>query len=154
MLARGRGLGGVAILVTSLACLVGCARDDQDPDGAAELFERIDGSYQNWTRPAHWEGRRESGPHSDEVDLFVNPVVASAITAAKPIDTWPIGSILVLDEWDDDKPSAVAAMEKREDGWFWAEWLPGGESLYSGKPQLCIECHSAGDDFVRSIVLP
>lgn len=142
------------VFLATLLSTVGCARDDQDPEGARELFDRIEGRYSSWVRPVRWEGRRESGPHSDEIDLFVNPVVANAIVAGSSLEAWPVGSILVIDEWDDDKPSAVAAMEKRDDGWFWAEWLPDGESLYSGKPSLCIECHSAGNDFVRSLALP
>ena len=46
-------------------------------------------------------------------------------------------------------------MEKRADGsWFWAEYTADGDSLYSGRPDICVGCHALGDDFIRAFDLP
>jgi hypothetical protein len=46
-------------------------------------------------------------------------------------------------------------MEKRGSAWFWAEYDgPTGEPLYSGSPDLCVDCHASGDDLVRAFSLP
>ena len=48
----------------------------------------------------------------------------------------------------------VAVMEKRDDGWFYAEFDGEGEADYSGKPAVCTDCHESGDDYVRAFSLP
>ena len=58
------------------------------------------------------------------------------------------------DAHDDDELDIVAAMEKREGTWFWAEWDADGESIYSGDPDTCTGCHQSGADMVRAFGLP
>jgi hypothetical protein len=141
--------------VVALA-LTSCG-DDQDPEGAADLLQRMrDDGYQSWARaPGYSERRATNAPHGDQVDIFVNQVVADAL-AGSAIDEWPVGSIVAKDGYDDDGSlSLVAAMEKREDGWYWAEWDgESDESLYSGKPAICIDCHASGSDYVRAFGRP
>jgi len=45
-------------------------------------------------------------------------------------------------------------MEKRRDGWFWAEFDDDGEPKFSGRPSKCTDCHASGSDFVRAFSLP
>ena len=67
-----------------------------------------------------------------------------------------MGSIVAKDGYADDGSAVlIAAMEKREDGWYWAEWdAETDESEYSGRPGLCIDCHSSGADYVRAFGFP
>jgi hypothetical protein len=129
--------------------------DDQDPAGAADLWARIHAAnYRDWSRAPGYEQRRPSHTaHSDAVDIYVNTKVAEALATAD-ITAWPVGSLIVKDGFDDGDLELVAAMEKRESGWFWAEWDGDGDASYSGSPSLCIDCHRSGSDFVRAFSLP
>jgi hypothetical protein len=81
--------------------------------------------------------------------MFVNDVVADALAADSVLTEWPEGSIIVKDGYTDDGELAlIALMEKRADGWFWAEYDGDGEILYSGVPDVCVDCHDSGSDFV------
>jgi hypothetical protein len=155
-MAQGLGaLGLMALGLTALGLVAGCG-DDQDPDGAADLYGRLQSDgYRKWERAPGYESRRtSSAPHGDEVEIFVNDVVAEALAAAEPLKAWPEGSIIAKDGYEDGEATQLAAMEKRADGWFWAEWDADGESKYSGSPELCTDCHGSGDDFVRAFPLP
>ncbi len=143
-------LGIALVLLTS-----GC-RDDQTPDEAAELWSRIqDAQYRSWVRAPGYATRRPTdAPHSDAVEIFVNDVVQSAL-AGPAITAWPEGSLIVKDGYDSDGTlDIVAAMEKRGAGWFWVEWAADGESLYSGKPSICTDCHAPGADGVLAFGFP
>lgn len=139
-----------ALLGTLAAC-----GDDQDPAGARQLWGRIhEQAYQGWDRAPGYESRRKSdAPHGDAVDIYVNATIADAL-AGGAIAAWPVGSLIVKDGFDDGDPHLVAAMEKRDDGWFWAEWSPDGEASYSGRPEVCTDCHASGADQVRAFGLP
>jgi hypothetical protein len=147
-----RTLLPLLLLATSA---LGCG-DDQDPGGAATLWNRIHAeNYRTWSRAPGYPTRRESdAPHSDAVDIYVNPVVASALAAGRPLAAWPVGSLIVKDGYSGSTHEIVAAMERRADGWYWAEWRASGSSIYSGRPSLCIDCHAAGSDGVRAFALP
>jgi len=144
------------LLATALGA-PGCG-DDQDPEGAQDFLQRLrDAEYQSWQRaPGFPERRTSSAPHGDQVEIFVNDVVAAALAGGAQLDAWPVGSIVAKDGYDDDgTPALVAAMEKREDGWYWAEWDAADDtSIYSGKPATCIDCHASGADSVRAFGLP
>lgn len=135
--------------------LAGCG-DDQDPEGAQDLWARIhDEGYQSWARaPGYATRQPTSAPHGDEVEIFLNPVIADALAAAEPLTVWPVGSLIVKDGYEGGELSAVAAMERREDQWFWAEWDADGESIYSGNPDTCTDCHQSGADMVRAFGFP
>ncbi len=144
----------VAVVLAALL-LAGCT-DDQDPAGAAMLWNRIHTeNYRSWTRAPGYPGRRDSDTlHSDQVEIYVNAVVADALAAGRPLTSWPVGSLIVKDGWDSDGLALVAAMERRSTGWYWAEWRPTGSSAYSGAPSICIDCHASGQDGVRAFGLP
>ncbi len=146
----------LASLVLPLCLLAACG-DDQDPSGARELYQRIqDENYRAWRRAPGYETRRKAqAPHADEVDIYVNDVVAAALDAGEPLEAWPEGSLVVKDGFDGDDHELVAVMEKRKDGWFWAEYFGGDDAKYSGRPDLCVDCHDrGGNDFVRAFTLP
>lgn len=48
----------------------------------------------------------------------------------------------------------IALMEKRADGSFWAEFDDDGDPDYSGRPDICLDCHKSGADYVRAFALP
>ncbi len=133
--------------------LAACA-DDEAPDDAAGLLARIRADdYRSWARAPGYERRRDAdSPHADQVDIYVNDVVANAL-AGGPITAWPVGSIVVKDGFDGDALELIAVMEKRADGWFWAEYFDD-VSRYSGTPEVCTGCHADGDDGVMAFGLP
>ncbi len=136
--------------------LLAACGDDQDPDGAAQLWGRIHAeNYRGWARPPGFEQRRpSSAAHGNAVDIYVNEIVSEALRSPSPLTAWPTGSLIVKDGFDDGDLDLVAAMEKRADGWFWAEWDDEGDASYSGRPSLCIDCHASGSDSVRAFPLP
>jgi len=140
-------------LVCLVVCVAGCG-DDQAPEEAAALLTRIRADdYRAWDRAPGYETRRSSSsPHSEEVDIYIDPTIAGALTA-ESLDEWPLGSLIVKDGFDGGDLELIAVMEKREDGWFWAEYFDG-ESKYSGKPDVCLDCHDAGNDYVLAFDLP
>ena len=144
------------LLLASLFAVVSCG-DDQDPAGAKDLLQRVrDEGYTKWARAPGYEDRKtSSAPHGDEVEIFVNEIVAEALAAGESISEWPVGSIVAKDGYTEDgELDLIALMEKRDDGWYWAEYDGDGESIYSGKPSICIDCHASGSDYVRAFSLP
>ncbi len=107
----------LSALALSAVLLAGCG-DDQDPAGAAVLWNRIHNeNYRAWTRAPGFPGRRDSDTaHSDQVEIYVNAVVADALAAGRPLTSWPVGSLIVKDGWDSDGLALVAAMERRSGG--------------------------------------
>lgn len=144
-----------AVALALVAPVFGCG-DNQDPQGADALWHQIhDLNYRGFSRAPGYEVRRDSNaPHGGAVDIYVNATVRSALDARTPLTEWPAGSLIVKDGWDGDENVLVAAMEKRADGWYWAEWNGEGTAKYSGKPDLCIDCHSSGADHVRAFPFP
>ncbi len=70
------------------------------------------------------------------------------------LSEWPLGSWIIKDGYDGDTLELVATMEKREAGWFWAEYDAEGSAAYSGSPAVCTDCHSSGADYVRAFGFP
>jgi hypothetical protein len=138
-----------------LTVLAGCG-DNQDDAGARSLLERVraDG-YRSWDRAPGYEARRAShSPHSDLVEIYVNDRIAEVLALGEPRDTWPEGSIIVKDGFAGSDLKLVAVMEKRTDGWYWAEYDADGDPSYSGHPDVCTDCHRSGSDYVRAFSLP
>lgn len=138
------------------APLVCACTDNQDPGGARQLWNEIhELDYHSWQRAPGYDDRRPSNaPHSDAVEIFVNDIVAAAVGSTQPLTSWPVGSLIVKDGWDGDDLELVAVMQKREQGWYWAEYDSEGSAAFSGTPSLCTDCHSAGQDLVRAFPLP
>jgi hypothetical protein len=133
--------------------IVGCG-DNQDDASARTLLARVKSEeYRSWARAPGYEKRRSSNaPHSDAVDIYINDAVAAALTTAG--DRWPVGSVIAKDGFSRSDHELTALMEKRDDGWFWAEYDADGDPAYSGKPDICIDCHRSGSDGVRAFSLP
>jgi hypothetical protein len=149
---RGRFLRDALLLCCALVQACG---DDEDPRGARDLLQRVrDDDYRSWQRAPGYETRQPSfAPHSDRVDIYVNDVIADALAAGEPLDEWPAGSIIVKDGFSDGELEIIALMEKQPGRWFWAEFIDG-DSKYSGTPEICLDCHRSGDDYVRAFELP
>ena len=139
----------VPVALASLACR------NEDEGGAEALWDDIHAAdYRSWARAPGFPGRTPSqASHGDEVDIFINDVLVDAL-AGGPLEAWPDGSLIVKDGHRDGEHYLVAAMEKRGDGWFWAEYNDEGAVDFSGTPGVCTRCHDAGDDFVRAFKLP
>lgn len=141
---------------TLLAALLIACGDNQDDAGARDLLARVRAAeYRTWDRAPGWEQRRaSSAPHSDDVDIYINDRVAEVLALGEAPQAWPEGSIIVKDGFDGSELEIVAIMEKRSDGWFWAEYDSEGDPDYSGRPDICIDCHASGSDGVRAFRLP
>jgi hypothetical protein len=141
----------IALAVVALA-----ACRNQDEAGADALWDEVhEADYQSWARAPGFETRTPStASHGDHVDIFINDVLAMALASGEKLTAWPEGSIIVKDGFTGESPRLVAIMEKREDGWFWAEYEPDGEVDFSGSPGVCTRCHDAGADYVRAFGFP
>ncbi len=139
----------------ALTLLAACG-DNQDDSGARDLLSRVKAAdYRTWDRAPGWEQRRDSSaPHSERVDIYINDRVAEVLALAEPTEAWPEGSLIVKEGWDGSDLELTAVMEKRTDGWFWAEYDSDGDPDYSGHPDICIDCHKSGSDGVRAFRLP
>jgi len=143
----------LAALTIMVVGLTSCG-DNQDSEGAAALWSRLQSSGYRTTypRPAGYEQRKPSKTaHGDEVEIFVNTVARDTLQRSPPPTTMPVGALIVKDIYKRGTLELVAAMEKRFDGWYWAEWDSSGRALYSGRPGLCIDCHRRGEDFIRAL---
>jgi hypothetical protein len=138
-----------------LVLVLAACGDDQDPARAAELWDRVHAEdYRAWRVIESYETPRPSrAPHSDAVQIWVNPIVSAALDGPS-IDLWPEGSSIVKEGSSDGEVELVAVMEKTGGAWFWAEYTDDGTSIYSGAPTLCVGCHRVGEDFVRGFFLP
>ena len=132
---------------------MGCT--NQDPEGAAVLWERLQTEdYRALPRPPGYATRQRSEAiHAKQIDLYANQAVLDALADPTPRAEWPLGSFIVKDGWDGERLKIVAVMEKREAGWYWAEFHGDGSIASSGHPAICVGCHRTGDDFVRSLRL-
>jgi hypothetical protein len=149
---------GIVVLACATSALAssGCG-DNQEPEKADAFWQQIhDQGYESFARAPGYEQRRQSNaPHGDEVDIYVNATVKAAYDQGPPLSAWPLGSLVVKNGFDDAGDlELVAAMEKRDDGWFWAEWDAEGSAKYSGQPELCTGCHASGADSVRAFGFP
>ena len=136
----------IGVLSVSSACA-----ENTEEERASALRDRLGQSYLGWSRVPGFERRRESATaHGTSVDVYWNDPAAQS-AARRPFDAMGPGSILIKEAYADGKLKNVAVMEKGFDGWFWAEWGPGGDVLFSGRPGVCIDCHRRGDDFLRTI---
>lgn len=152
----------MAIAIATAAVVGACGGQNDDPDGARAIWNGVhtNEGFRAWKRAPGYPNRRPSfTAHSDEVEIFVNDVMAATLEdhAPAPVTEWPVGSVIVKEGFHDGRRSFVAAMAKRTDGWFWAEYEDDGEVLYSGRPGVCVDCHDARksySDWVYAFELP
>lgn len=117
-----------------------------------------------WQRAPGYGTRKPSfTAHASAVEIFVSPEVTTALTTPSSmiaLGAWPVGSIIVKEGFSSvtgGSRKSVAIMEKRADGWFWAEYDDGGQSTFSGHPSVCVDCHAhrkSYSDWVYSFELP
>lgn len=147
----------LTILAGVVALLAACAQDD-DPEGARVLWEKVNAGagFKSWRRAPGYPLRKPSfTAHNSAVEIYVSPELAGIETTR--VTEWPVGSIVVKEGFSGDSRRSVAIMEKRAEGWFWAEYDDGGTSKYSGRPSVCIDCHQhrkSYSDWVYSFELP
>lgn len=148
-----------ALVAVLLLASAGCG-DNQDPAGAEELWRRLSApdGYKTWARAPEVPKRIPSfTAHADGIELFINKPMTDAFASGAPVTEWPVGSIVVKEGYKKDTLAIVAVMEKRPDGWYWAEYDGDGDTLFSGKPKVCVNCHDNRKDYsdwVYSIELP
>lgn len=144
-------LGRIALAVVALA-----ACRNQDEAGAIALWDEVhDAEYTTWARAPGFPTRQPSSTsHGDAVDIYINDVLAEALASGEKLTAWPEGSLIVKDGFKGDSPLLVAIMEKREDGWFFAEYDADGDVSFSGQPRVCTKCHDSGADYVRAFGFP
>jgi len=156
-------LARVLALATAMApAAAGCGQDD-DPEGARVLYEKINtgGGFRSWQRAPGYATRKPSFTlHGSAVEIFVSKEIATTLSTptTTPPTEWPVGSIIVKEAYSGaGSRKQVAVMEKRADGWFWAEYDDGGTPKYSGRPTICIDCHDnrkSYSDWVYAFELP
>ena len=149
---------GVALVCLSIV-LAGCRQND-DPEGARALYAKVTegAGFRAWRRAPGFPERKPSfTAHSNEVEIFVSEPIATALDGPSPVREWPVGSIVVKEGFRGGDRQIVAMMEKRDDGWYWAETDGEGAPLYSGRPDVCLDCHdnrASSSDWVYSFELP
>ncbi|MGC4089231.1 MAG: hypothetical protein QM756_15370 [Polyangiaceae bacterium] len=128
-----------------------CSGEDTDEAGGQGLWQRIQTqSFRSWQRAPGWETQQPtSRAHGETAEIFINPTLAAARQQAS-LAAWPDGSLIVKDA----QPSLIAAMEKSDGRWFYAEWSRDGAVRYAGVPTVCTNCHDAGEDQLFSLALP
>jgi hypothetical protein len=135
----------MAIALLSAAC-----RDNQDPQGATELWSRVSQSgYRSWVRARSYPKREPSFTlHGGSVEIFLNPALAAARDGKTPLQKFPDGAMVVKEGYsgNSDDLAIVAVMEKRAGEWYFAEYSGDGEALFSGRPKICVDCHEARKD--------
>ncbi|MDB4939490.1 MAG: uncharacterized protein JWP87_6462 [Labilithrix sp.] len=157
----------VCTYALALGLSAGACGQDDDPEGARALWTKINAGpgFRSWARAPGYATRRPSfTAHADAVEIWLSSEMVSALApsmpSATPLAEWPVGSIVVKEGFTrttGDSRKLVAVMEKRAGGWFWAEYDDGGESKYSGRPSVCLDCHDnrkAYSDWVYSFELP
>lgn len=154
-------LAGPSSAIAILACCLGwlsmsCSSDEPsgDPDAVQLLASVRADHYEGWARPAGWEMRRPGvSLHGDQVDIFFNSIMANA-SMQVGLSEWPVGSMIVKDGYRAAEPTLIAVMEKRDSGWFFAEYTAVGQVRAAGRPDACVTCHSDAHDLVYSALLP
>jgi hypothetical protein len=133
-----------------------CACSNQNPDSAEALWDDLQAAdYRTWPRAPGYPGRTPSSTvHGDEVEIFINDVLADAFASGAPLTSWPDGAQIVKDSFKDGSLDLVLAMDKRGDEWFFAEYHTDGEVVYSGDPRACTRCHGDANDGVLAFQLP
>lgn len=154
---------------------------DQDHDGAKQRYRDFairERGYHDWASPPGFADKRTSHTlHSDAVRIYVSDEGAAAMqdcaayyrthpdpTGLGPYfripegsaaaTAWPDGTVFIKEGFDGAELAIVALMHKRDGAWFYAEYDGDGEVLFSGRPDICVDCHAgAKDDFVFSAQL-
>lgn len=118
--------------------------------------ELSSGEYREWEKaPGHSEPVKAEGPHGTTVQVLLNEEAAAALGTQSATE-WPTGAVLVKDIFAaGGELQNVAYMLKTGEGWFYAEYGPGGDVIAEGlEIASCADCHAQGSDSVRTVALP
>lgn len=145
----------------------GCFASDPEPveledDDALALVASVEAEdYTQWEPPptsADLPRRRlAAGPHGAWVEVYLHPDLLAAFFGEEPIEAWPAGVAAVCESYaseDDDAAFLINVMRRDDDGWSWAQVDADGQPLTGARPDDCIGCHGAAEDFVFSLFLP
>lgn len=150
-----------ATLWTLVGALAGsCSEPLQPVSERATLLAEV-GDFTAWARPKGREERKPVvAPHGAFVDIYINEVVEDDLAMVLPegLSRWSEGATIALAGYDAMEGGTlvqVALMQKRHGVWRWEQYDGDSEEpRFSGRPDVCVGCHSAGEDFVRSFKLP
>ena len=127
------------------------------PTEAAKFWQRLQAEHYDseWAfGPGFDKPQPGTGPHGDTVQIYVNPTMDEALHT-KGLKAWPEGSWIAKNGFSNGALHLIPVMEKRSDGWYFAEYKPDGTTVAAGlKEASCVSCHQSGDDFVRSFRFP
>lgn len=119
------------------------------------------GDYTAWARPKNREERQPVvAPHGGFVDTYINDVVVADLAMVLPegLPEWSDGATVVLAGYDAMEGGSlvqVAVMHKQDGVWAWEQYDGASDQpRFAGRPDVCVGCHGAGEDFVRSFRLP
>lgn len=146
----------VALVLTGAGCDEPLVPVTEDTTLLGEV-----GDYTKWARPAVREEREPVlAPHGGFVDIYINEVLVEDLAMELPegLPAWSEGATVVLAGYDMMEAGSlvqVAIMQKRYGVWSWEQYVGDSEEpRFAGRPDVCVGCHSAGEDFVRSFRLP
>jgi len=154
----------LATLLMGLApgCLAESPELQLANDDATALVAAVEAEgYREWEPPptsADLPRRRvAAGPHGAWVEVYLHPQLLEAFYGDALIDAWPPGVAAVCESYDSEDaeaPFLVNVMRKDDDVWAWAQVDADGRPLTGERPDDCIGCHGAAEDFVFSLFLP
>lgn len=144
-----------------------CLADDPEPvelenDDALALLADVEAeNYEEWEPPptsADLPRRRAAvGPHGAFVEVYLHPDLLAAFFGEELLEAWPTGVAAVCESYaseDDETAFLINVMRRDDDGWSWAQVDAEGRALTGPRPDDCIGCHGAAEDFVFSLFLP
>lgn len=143
------------ILCLFVMVLSSCGWDNQAPEEAALLWQQLQrADYRSWQPVKGFATPQLAQQPYDnpfdarplKVTIYMNQVAQQAASSGKSQRTWPTGSVFVKDGFQGEDHRAVVVMEKRKDGWFYAQWEPDGTATHSGAPDGCVSCHTKASD--------
>ena len=147
------------VMVMTMAC------DDSTPalQPDHELLTQVqEDKYGAWARPAGYdEPRPTNSPHGAVVEVFTNAVVEQAVANEDGLGrtAWPEDATVVLVGYGEpmaSELSQISVMQKRHGTWYWEQYQAQDleRPRFAGRPDICLGCHSNGQDFIRSFALP
>jgi hypothetical protein len=120
--------------------------DQEEADALFDLLadpsgEDVGWVFESWQLAPQTDGTcRNSASHTGWVRTFLNDTLAEWKLDGEA----PVGSIAAKGQYADADCNGlerITAMQKRDDGWFYARYDERGTADYGGTPDLCTDCH-------------